>query len=652
MDILDILIAKNESFTGETEKLVRDANEAMQKANEVATKVDQANSLLEEAQSAVSTANEANTIAQETAASLETIKTDITNAAQEVVEQAIDDANNELNEKIDAIDEAAIVDVVVEEDNGANYKGKKAKFNRKKNNKSYNITKNYTTTGDSEDGGMTQKAITEELEKIKNQSSSSAASFDKEDEGQVVIVGEDGTIKPGEVSEDKIIEALINSGTYNAKNAVGLEIDYKNRNFTRIQEATNLNQGADFDKYEMYGGRRRCIVNRDGLIVAWYGDNDYVEDGSLGQVMYYQPKFYYNRAIISYKNKNIGKAIEKEILIISSTSQTGFKVHPLFKDENGEEIDYVLLPAYETTFYDMSEDVIVLDDSANIDPTEDYLLSIAGAKPISGVNKNFTVEIAEQMAQNIGNGWHITNMAAESANQMLQMVEFGQMNGQLALEAGIVNLSGNSSVNGASITGSTSALGNNSGVAEKTVNEVNGVYTEYDTPGYRAISYRGFENPWGNIYRFIGGVNLYSDGTMGAGIPYIANDYNYTPNVNGTNYINIGYQLPSRADWISAMGYSNSTYDWVYLPAEAEGASSLMPVGDFIWVNSSLDGIGAISVGGTQRQGDSCGMFYYACDQKPDKVSASLSARIMHIPTKDSTIYLNNIASWRQQIGA
>ena len=75
-----------------------------------------------------------------------------------------------------------------------------------------------------------------------------------------------------------------------------------------------------------------------------------------------------------------------------------------------------------------------------------------------------------QMAQNIGDGWHITNMAAESANQMLQMVEFGQMNGQLALEAGIVNLSGTSSVNGASITGSTSALGNNSGAAEKTIN--------------------------------------------------------------------------------------------------------------------------------------------------------------------------------------
>jgi hypothetical protein len=35
------------------------------------------------------------------------------------------------------------------------------------------------------------------------------------------------------------------------------------------------------------------------------------------------------------------------------------------------------------------------------------------------------VEKAEQLAKNRGTGWHITNMAMESANQMLFIIEYG-----------------------------------------------------------------------------------------------------------------------------------------------------------------------------------------------------------------------------------
>ena len=42
MNLLDILIAKKKSFTGETESLVRRANAAMAQANTVAEKLEQA----------------------------------------------------------------------------------------------------------------------------------------------------------------------------------------------------------------------------------------------------------------------------------------------------------------------------------------------------------------------------------------------------------------------------------------------------------------------------------------------------------------------------------------------------------------------------------------------------------------------------------
>lgn len=85
-----------------------------------------------------------------------------------------------------------------------------------------------------------------------------------------------------------------------ADDIVGIQIDYKNKTFKRLAGAANLTKGSDFDKFTMFGGRKRCNVADDGSIVAWYGDADYKEDGSMGQVMVYQPKFYYLVCPVEY----------------------------------------------------------------------------------------------------------------------------------------------------------------------------------------------------------------------------------------------------------------------------------------------------------------------------------------------------------------
>jgi len=147
----------------------------------------------------------------------------------------------------------------------------------------------------------------------------------------------------------------------------------------------------------MYGGRTRCNVADDGTITAFYGDNNYTEDGSNGQVMVYQPKFYYSRIVLETEAVTGGEKIKQEILTLSYDYKPGFKIHPLFV-KDGETLDYVLLSAYESTGYDVSESSYDTEDSDVIDYTVDKLSSIAGAKPISGVNKTFNLEAAEQMA--------------------------------------------------------------------------------------------------------------------------------------------------------------------------------------------------------------------------------------------------------------
>ena len=102
------------------------------------------------------------------------------------------------------------------------------------------------------------------------------------------------------------------------------------------------------------------------------------------------------------------------------------------------------------------------------------------------------------------------------------LIELGQFNMQTAIGLGVVDNVSNGTYNCASLTGSTAGIGNETGMASATIFE-NGAGTEINTTnGKVSVSYRGVENPWGNIYKQINGVNLWGDGTMNGGQPYIA----------------------------------------------------------------------------------------------------------------------------------
>lgn len=452
-----------------------------------------------------------------------------------------------------------------------------------------------------------------------------------EDAGHMVTVDSNGYAIGSDITEEQLVELIVASGAYQPQNAVGLEINYADRSFRRVYDSTNYNMGNDFNNFIMYKGRIRCNVDDNGSILAFYGDSAYRDDGTNGQVMVYQPKFYYQRIPITTENAIRGKIVRKEMIALSPVAQVGFKLAPIFKDTNGEELDYVLLSAYEGSI------------------VNDKMTSIANSKPAA----NKTIVELEAAATARGQGWHIYNMAATSADQMLEMVEFGQMNGQNAIESGISSISGSSSVNCASITGSTSALGNSTGAASSTISDIGGQQTTQTTAGKRAISYRGVENPWGNIWRLIGGTIIRGDGASQGGAPFICTNFNYTPDTVSSNYEDIGFNLPSSSGWVNAMGYGNSKYDWVYLPIESgSNASSALPVGDNLYTVSNLSENKVIVYGGPHNHNDSNGAFYYGADRNvADSARLNYGARLMFIPTKNST-YTANITKWTNKVGA
>ena len=541
------------------------------------------------------------------------------------------------------------------------------------------LAKLYKSTGSNEDGGMTQKAITDALAQkastsdlaAKADASALAAKADKtyvdeqiaaipsggggvsnldsENDGKIVIVGNDGNITAGTVTEEDIIEILLASGGYVARDAVGLEADYENKSFTRTQQATGKTMGTDFDSYSMYGGRRRCNVADNGTINAFYGESGYTEDGSNGQVMVYQPKFYYQRVPINTTSNKVGKIITRDSFIISATAQSGFKLHPIFVSESGEELDYVLFSAYEGGLYDVSAGTYATGTATNVDFNNDKLVSISGAKPITG-SSGLSLQNAEKLANNRGTGWHIYTLQAESANQMLEIIEFGTMNGQSALGKGVSNIVINGDYNKAAITGSTSSLGNGSGRATSTVIEVNGSTSTQTDDDKTSISYRGVENPWGNVWEMLNGVMIYGNTSSNGGVPYICKNFTYSYSALSNNYESTGFSLPNSSNWISALGYGEKKYDWVLMPAEASNANSALPIGDNGWFDSNLSGIRMVIQGGGWTFTDSDGPFYYACDKLPtDSTYATYGARLLFIPTKNE-IYTANIAKWQTEM--
>ena len=425
-------------------------------------------------------------------------------------------------------------------------------------------------------------------------------------------------------------------GMIETEDVLGITMDYKNKTCTRIAGAKNLTAGADFDKFSMYGGRKRCNVSDGGTINAYYGDEGYTEDGSNGQVMVYQPKFYYLVCPLEYDRQETGYGyhLRKANYYVSETQRAGFKLHPAFYDKNGNEVDYILMSAYEGCIYDTSANAYLKNDEQVMDASKDKFSSIAGARPASGVSQNLTRPNIEQMAKNRGECWHSLGIKTASMEQLLMIVEMGMMNLQTAIGQGVVNLpwtTGSDTTSSyAGATGSTASLGNGTGRATKTTTYEGGKATDYTVDGKTSICYRGVENFWGNIWKFAYGINFYCE----VGKPflgYVCKDFNYAESKKTDNYENIGFALPSENGYVSAMGYSTK-YDWLFLPSEVKGNSSL-PVGDYYYQNNTWNGYRIAQLGGNWDRGSYAGGFFWGLNSGVGYRYRDVGGRLVYVPT-------------------
>ena len=208
---------------------------------------------------------------------------------------------------------------------------------------------------------------------------------------------------------------------YTDSDIYGVEVDFVNKKFTRLAGAVGKTPGEPFNSVNAFGGRKRCNLTNEGVVVAYYGDPGYSETGKLTksvdlnpddaeepdpelqfsagtvvQAMVEQPRFYYKVVPLKLEKiaGGVGYHMRKARYYICDTPKAGFKLHPAFVVD-GVEKEKIYLSAFDGCLWDASSSAYILNDDQvasfiNAVGTGDMLSSIANAKPISGLTQNLT----------------------------------------------------------------------------------------------------------------------------------------------------------------------------------------------------------------------------------------------------------------------
>jgi hypothetical protein len=296
-------------------------------------------------------------------------------------------------------------------------------------------------------------------------------------------------------------------------------------------------------------------MSDSGVVTAYHGDVGFDYTGGNGEVMVEIPKFYYR----------MWRTSTGAIMLVSPTQHSGFKVYPAFV-RAGVELDYVYPSAFEG-FYDsvtgMMRSIANVVPSTSDDVSDGALTPIAAypatTAGVEGIDTNGgDIRNCRYWAQARGINWEQYDFLTHNALCMLAFVEYGTFDLQTAIGKGVVEKASGTN-NNAELTGQTAGyaggtdFGNASG--------------QIVTNGLKSMSYRGVENLYGNIWKWVDGLNIKADYD-----PYIS-DHGFESDKFTDPYYALGVTLPN------ANGYGgdfvlNDIIDFGFLTSVLGGASN------------------------------------------------------------------------------
>lgn len=292
-------------------------------------------------------------------------------------------------------------------------------------------------------------------------------------------------------------------------------------------------------------------------ITAYYGDPTFKFNGSNGEVLTRIPEFYYKRYV----------ANNYEYILISKEKKDG----------------YIKSEQFSVGRYTYS-------GSAS------RVYSRSGYEPF----RNYNITNARAYARALGDGfgqmdWHYFII------QMLYLVEYANYDCQTTLGQGRT-ASSNTTPNN---SGGCDSLGMRSGCL--------------GNDGTYSVIYRGIEDPYGNIWQFIDGINIQNHK------PYICYDANkYAVDTFTGSYHALNYAMPSANGYASKLGY-DSNNPLVSLTTEVAG-SSTTNMCDYYY---QQDGNRIALVGGRWHDGLKCGLWCWSLIETSSYAWTSIGARLL-----------------------
>lgn len=197
-----------------------------------------------------------------------------------------------------------------------------------------------------------------------------------------------------------------------------------------------------------------------------------------------------------------------------------------------------------------------------------------------------------------GTGWDGYDYMTWCAVWLLYLVEFADWNSQSVIGDGIT------SANAAQNNGATDSMLYHTGRASGTSN-------------LSAVQFRWIENPFGNVFDWIDGVNFNEH------FAYLCTDpANYDDDTE-KNYTNTGVAIPVDG-FISGAGLS-STFPWAFLPS-ADGGSASTYIPDY---TNSDNNWSALAVGGSWSRGWQAGFFCFVANFVATDENQGIGARLL-----------------------
>ena len=264
------------------------------------------------------------------------------------------------------------------------------------------------------------------------------------------------------------------------------------------------------------------------------------------------------------------------------------------------------------------------------DTSGDKLASVSGVLPITGGSANGTRAHFRTWAENRGGGkaandaasaqWSQLYGDALSALQLLYLTEYASFYSQSVLGYGIAAVGDWVAYNDSNPIAKT---GNSNGIGNATGNTATSSITTGAAAKDVYLSYRGIENFYGHIWKFVDGYKVNNN------IPYLCNNFaNFSDAENTTNYTNPTDVNGAAITMHNANGYQGTLelIGRAFMPASLTGGDATHKITDYYYQAS---GWRVVSSGGNASNGTYDGAFYLLAFIVLANVSRQIGGRLI-----------------------